>query len=531
MNKTNPETVVEWIRLKLIELDDRNFRADRKQFEKDAEARAASMRAVGQLEPCLVFSLSNGRYLLCDGHVRYAAAGLLKWSELWCQVRPMPDDPHQVHLIRGRTNLDAASLRPLDEHLLVTQLLEDFAGDVARVAAELGQKPAWVRERQYLGRLAKPARAMLAAGRINLGQAREICQLADAVEQMEVAAAIALEPELTGKVYPVEYVRDMVEQKRRALGSVPWVLDVAFGGRPMCQGCPNNTATPAQRELFGAPPAGTGECVDAGCFQEKTDKAAAACHQVVRKLEARKLPATRDNVTQVLPSTGLKVDAALRAAKSALPTAPAAAAPTSSRSDTQANTPATYTETEADVGDGGPSAAMTLDAAEHSVALDVWERSVRQALQDKAVLDPALMACLILLETIPHGSDLLIATDAMVGSYLSSTLGRKLRDLVYARDVRGLAEICCQGNVPDRPIVWRTPLAFVETMVAGLSVPVNPRPVPAASAESGRCKVCGCTEDRACPGGCSWIDKAKTLCSSCGNTATAALRPRKGARK
>jgi hypothetical protein len=28
-----------------------------------------------------------------------------------------------------------------------------------------------------------------------------------------------------------------------------------------------------------------------------------------------------------------------------------------------------------------------------------------------------------------------------------------------------------------------------------------------------KCRVCGCTEDRACPGGCSWV--AVDLCSAC----------------
>lgn len=28
-----------------------------------------------------------------------------------------------------------------------------------------------------------------------------------------------------------------------------------------------------------------------------------------------------------------------------------------------------------------------------------------------------------------------------------------------------------------------------------------------------RCQVCGCTEERACPGGCSWVEPG--LCSAC----------------
>jgi hypothetical protein len=35
------------------------------------------------------------------------------------------------------------------------------------------------------------------------------------------------------------------------------------------------------------------------------------------------------------------------------------------------------------------------------------------------------------------------------------------------------------------------------------------------SAQAGTCRFCGCSEDRACPGGCSWADKARTVCSRC----------------
>lgn len=38
---------------------------------------------------------------------------------------------------------------------------------------------------------------------------------------------------------------------------------------------------------------------------------------------------------------------------------------------------------------------------------------------------------------------------------------------------------------------------------------------PAPIAEQGKCRVCGCTEDHACEGGCSWADEAQTLCTSC----------------
>ena len=32
---------------------------------------------------------------------------------------------------------------------------------------------------------------------------------------------------------------------------------------------------------------------------------------------------------------------------------------------------------------------------------------------------------------------------------------------------------------------------------------------------TGACSRCGCTDDHACEGGCSWVDEDQTLCSEC----------------
>ena len=34
-------------------------------------------------------------------------------------------------------------------------------------------------------------------------------------------------------------------------------------------------------------------------------------------------------------------------------------------------------------------------------------------------------------------------------------------------------------------------------------------------AKRGVCRVCGCTDERACPGGCEWLDDEHTWCSVC----------------
>ena len=40
-------------------------------------------------------------------------------------------------------------------------------------------------------------------------------------------------------------------------------------------------------------------------------------------------------------------------------------------------------------------------------------------------------------------------------------------------------------------------------------------------AEPGVCRKCGCTDEQACPEGCSWVDKKHTLCSACAPTMAA----------
>jgi ParB family chromosome partitioning protein len=46
----------------------------------------------------------------------------------------------------------------------------------------------------------------------------------------------------------------------------------------------------------------------------------------------------------------------------------------------------------------------------------------------------------------------------------------------------------------------------------------KPTPLAKAAARTkrGTCRVCGCTDDHACPNGCFWLDQSETLCSTCG---------------
>lgn len=49
------------------------------------------------------------------------------------------------------------------------------------------------------------------------------------------------------------------------------------------------------------------------------------------------------------------------------------------------------------------------------------------------------------------------------------------------------------------------------TLLTGALPPWSMSPAEVA----GRCRVCGCTDDRACSPPCSWADPQHTLCSAC----------------
>jgi hypothetical protein len=44
-------------------------------------------------------------------------------------------------------------------------------------------------------------------------------------------------------------------------------------------------------------------------------------------------------------------------------------------------------------------------------------------------------------------------------------------------------------------------------------IPAVPHFLDLASYKKRTCRICGCTDDRACPGGCHWVEK--DLCSAC----------------
>ena len=63
----------------------------------------------------------------------------------------------------------------------------------------------------------------------------------------------------------------------------------------------------------------------------------------------------------------------------------------------------------------------------------------------------------------------------------------------------------------DELIAWLVPVARSRNLTVPHAVALR---VVEAMATQGVCMVCGCTDTRACAGGCTWLDDAHTICSS-----------------
>jgi len=242
----------------------------------------------GVKQPILVYP-EGGKYHLVFGNRRLAAAREVGWKQMPAMVMDHVPAESEKQRLRATENLNRQDLNAAEEALLVVQMVE-AAGDVAGAAAELGRSETWVRDRLYLERLCVKVRDLLAAGRINLGQARELAMVGDVGDQVDIGEEIALAaPGNTDawrgvKVYSVEEVRGMVANKKRSLRVVQWKLEVAFAGKPACVGCKDNTAT--DRTLFGTSDeeAEKGCCLNQGCFETKAKSVLKVQEKAVEKV-------------------------------------------------------------------------------------------------------------------------------------------------------------------------------------------------------------------------------------------------------
>jgi ParB family chromosome partitioning protein len=169
-----------------------NPRQPRQVFDQDSLTElAASITAVGLLQPVVVRKVSPGRYELIMGERRWRASQLAEVDVIPAIVRETSDDD----LLRNALieNLHREQLNPLEEAAAYQQLLDDFAATHEELARRVGRSRPHISNTIRLLNLPPAVQKRVAAGVLSAGHARALLGVDDPVAQEQLAHRIVAE--------------------------------------------------------------------------------------------------------------------------------------------------------------------------------------------------------------------------------------------------------------------------------------------------------------------------------------------------
>jgi len=184
--------------LKMIAVDllSRGTYQPRQTMRQDTlEELADSIRAQGVIQPIIVRPLASTdatgarRYEIVAGERRWRAAQLAGLSELPAVVRDMPDSAAiAVALIE---NIQRENLSPLEEAQSLRRLIDEFELTHQQAADAIGRSRTAVTNLLRLLDLGIEAKALVQAGKLEMGHARALLAITQPRVQADIAALIA----------------------------------------------------------------------------------------------------------------------------------------------------------------------------------------------------------------------------------------------------------------------------------------------------------------------------------------------------
>jgi len=169
-----------------------NPRQPRQVFDEETlEELAASIAAVGLLQPVVVRRVIPGRYEIIMGERRWRACELAGMSQIPAIVRETSDDD----LLRDALieNLHREQLNPLEEAAAYQQLLDDFSATHEELAQKVGRSRPHISNTIRLLSLPAGVQKRVAAGVLSAGHARALLAVEDLPAQEQLAHRIVAE--------------------------------------------------------------------------------------------------------------------------------------------------------------------------------------------------------------------------------------------------------------------------------------------------------------------------------------------------
>ena len=169
-----------------------NPRQPRQNFDTEALAElAASIEAVGLLQPVVVRAAGRGQYEIVTGERRWRACQQAGLAMIPAIVRETADgDLLRDALIE---NLHREQLNPLEEASAYQQLLDDFGATHDELARRIGRSRPHISNTIRLLNLPPAVQKRVAAGVLSAGHARALLSLKDPAGQESLAHRIVAE--------------------------------------------------------------------------------------------------------------------------------------------------------------------------------------------------------------------------------------------------------------------------------------------------------------------------------------------------
>jgi ParB/RepB/Spo0J family partition protein len=508
----------------------------RKNFDQaKLEELAESMKVRGVLQPILVRPRGNGKagtYEIVAGERRFRAAQLAELPAMPAVIRDLDD----VEVIECQTieNLQRDDLHPLEEAAGYQALIARAKYDVAKIAAKVGRSIKYVYDRVKLLELTPPAQKLFLEGRMTAGHAILLARL----ESKDQARAIAIGDDV--------YHRPALFSDERGLPFDDDTFDKAVKKDPYLAVKPvsvrefenwidhNVKADRAEVDpvLFPEAAALVGEAAAAGekvipIMRLDTRPVAARDEKVLGERMWKRADGREGSKTCEYAEVGVIVigpdrHEAFRMCRKRERCKVHWAAEIKAREQRQKGSQAEAS------GDTKAIAQARRDAARR-------EENTRKAEAERERVDqalPAVMAAIVAaVRKAPVGptSQLGRILREFADEWLykggmdrlgldvlkAIPLGSRPEDLVRHLAFRIVAQDISDDVIDPHELVKRARAFGVDAKkILDQVAPVQTSAQPGKPVR-GTCRKCGCTEERACAGGCGWADKSETRCTAC----------------
>lgn len=148
---------------------------------------ASSIRSQGIIQPLIVRPVSENKYEIIAGERRWRAAQLAGLNEVPVIVRDIPDEAAvAIALIE---NIQRENLNPIEEAIALQRLIDEFGMTHQQAADAVGKNRATISNLLRLLALPEEVKTMLERGQLEMGHARTLITLPEAV-QLEAASLI-----------------------------------------------------------------------------------------------------------------------------------------------------------------------------------------------------------------------------------------------------------------------------------------------------------------------------------------------------